>query len=46
MDDNRYNDNTYNENEYKSIDSYKPTGNLVYNTKLNDIDRKLFNISS
>ena len=32
------------EKEFKSIDSYKPTGNLVYNTKLNDIDRRLFNL--
>ena len=42
--DNRY--NISNDNEYKSIDSYRPTGNLVYNTKLSDIDRKLFNLAS
>ena len=44
-DNNRYSDTKNNENEYKSIDSYRPTGNLVYNTRLSDIDRKLFNIS-
>ncbi len=38
-------DNSNNNNNFKSIDSYKPTNKLVYDTKtISNIDTKLYNL--